>query len=91
MLVNVVQKIYQVKELRAAMETRENLLEALDKARELSIHYAEKGDLLYPLLKLKYKFSGPSDVMWSVDDEILTSTSLNISKWAVFGYCFCLK
>nr|WP_297708683.1 DUF438 domain-containing protein [uncultured Butyrivibrio sp.] len=59
-----------LKELRAAMKTRENLLEALDKARELSIHYAEKGDLLYPLLKLKYKFSGPSDVMWSVDDEI---------------------
>ncbi len=59
-----------LKSLRAAMETRENLLEALDRARELAIHYAEKGDLLYPLLKVKYKFAGPSDVMWSVDDEI---------------------
>ena len=59
-----------LKELRAAMETRENLLEVLDKARELSIHYAEKGDLLYPLLKLKYNFKGPTDIMWTVDDEI---------------------
>ena len=38
--------------------------------RELSIHYAKKGDLLYPLLKVKYGVSGPSDVMWTVDDEI---------------------
>ena len=59
-----------LKELRSAMESRENLIETLDKARELAIHYAEKGDLLYPLLKLKYHFVGPSDVMWSVDDEI---------------------
>lgn len=38
--------------------------------RDLSIHYAKKGDLLYPLLKVKYGVSGPSDVMWTVDDEI---------------------
>lgn len=38
--------------------------------RELSTHYAKKGDLLYPLLKVKYGVSGPSDVMWTVDDEI---------------------
>lgn len=30
----------------------------------------KKGDLLYPLLKVKYGISGPSDVMWTVDDEI---------------------
>lgn len=40
------------------------------KIRELSIHYAKKGDLLYPHLKVKYGVSGPSDVMWTVDDEI---------------------
>jgi DUF438 domain-containing protein len=34
------------------------------------IHYAKKGDLLYPHMKVKYEISGPSDVMWSVDDEI---------------------
>ena len=38
--------------------------------RELSIHYAKKGDLLYPLLKVKYGISGPSDIMWTDDDEI---------------------
>ena len=38
--------------------------------RDLSIHYAKKGDLLYPLLKVRYGVSGPSDVMWTVDDEI---------------------
>lgn len=57
-------------QLRVAMDTRENLLDTLGKARELSIHYAEKGDLLYPLLKLNYHFAGPSDAMWLVDDEI---------------------
>lgn len=42
----------------------------ISQIRELSIHYAKKGDLLYPLLKVKYGVSGPSDVMWTVDDEI---------------------
>ena len=42
----------------------------IPKIRELSTHYAKKGDLLYPLLKVKYGISGPSDVMWTVDVEI---------------------
>ena len=41
-----------------------------DRLREISVHYAKKGDLLYPHLKVKYKISGPSAVMWTVDDEI---------------------
>ena len=45
----------------------ENLLGQL---RGVAIHYAKKGDLLYPHLKVKYGVSGPSDVMWTVDDEI---------------------
>lgn len=45
----------------------ESLIPAI---RDLSIHYAKKGDMLYPLLKVKYGVSGPSDVMWTVDDEI---------------------
>lgn len=44
--------------------------ELLAPIRELSIHYAKKGDLLYPLLKVKYDVPGPSEVMWTVDDEI---------------------
>ena len=42
----------------------------LDRVREIAIHYAKKGDLLYPHLKVKYGILGPSDVMWTVDDEI---------------------
>lgn len=42
----------------------------LESVRDVSIHYAKKGDLLYPVLKVQYEISGPSDVMWTVDDEI---------------------
>lgn len=42
----------------------------LGQLRGAAIHYAKKGDLLYPHLKVKYGVSGPSDVMWTVDDEI---------------------
>lgn len=43
---------------------------SLESIRTLAVHYAKKGDLLYPLLKVRYGISGPSDVMWTVDDEI---------------------
>ncbi|MGN0242226.1 MAG: DUF438 domain-containing protein [Candidatus Weimeria sp.] len=49
-------------------ETRNESL--IPKIREVSVHYAKKGDLIYPLLKVRYGISGPSDVMWTVDDEI---------------------
>lgn len=61
-----------------------NTLEAI---RELSIHYAKKGDLLYPVLKVRYGISGPSDVMWTVDDEIrdeissLAKTDVQDEAW----------
>jgi DUF438 domain-containing protein len=60
----------QLKNLRAALESGEDVPAQLDRTRQAALHYAKKGDLLYPLLKNKYEFSGPSDVMWSVDDEI---------------------
>lgn len=44
--------------------------ELFGKLREVAIHYAKKGDLLYPHLKVKYGISGPSDVMWTTDDEV---------------------
>lgn len=59
--------------LRDAQEklTRgEDIGEELAALRQLSIHYAKKGDLLYPHLKVKYGISGPSDVLWTADDEI---------------------
>ena len=42
----------------------------IEKIRAIAIHYAKKGDLLYPHLKVKYGIAGPSQVMWTVDDEI---------------------
>lgn len=42
----------------------------LAKARSLAVHYAKKGDLIYPLLNVKYGIYGPSQVMWTIDDEI---------------------
>ena len=42
----------------------------LNELRQIAIHYAKKGDLLYPHLKVQYGISGPSAVMWTVDDEI---------------------
>lgn len=44
--------------------------ESLNELRQIAIHYAKKGDLLYPHLKVQYGISGPSAVMWTVDDEI---------------------
>ena len=42
----------------------------VNEVRQVSIHYAKKGDLLYPHLKVAYDISGPSMVMWTVDDGI---------------------
>lgn len=42
----------------------------LAKICELSVHYAKKGDLIYPLLKEVYGISGPSNIMWTTDDEL---------------------
>ncbi len=55
---------------QTALETGTDIDEIFNSIRDVSIHYAEKGDLLYPLLKVKYEISGPSDVMWTTDDEI---------------------
>lgn len=59
-----------IEEAKARLEAHAELGELFTRIRELSVHYAKKGDLLYPLLKVNYEISGPSDVMWTVDDEI---------------------
>ena len=67
-------------------ETRDASL--LPSIRELQIHYAKKGDLIYPLLKVRYNISGPAEVMWTVDDEIrdelgaLTRQNLHDEEWS---------
>ena len=55
---------------KAKLERGEDAGEEITKIRGLSIHYAKKGDLLYPQLDVKYGITGPSAVMWTVDDEI---------------------
>lgn len=74
---------------QARMAMQEGAVEEklFEEIRELSIHYAKKGDLLYPLLKVTYGISGPSDVMWTVDDEIrdemasLAKTKTKDDEW----------
>lgn len=54
---------------------------ALSDAATLAVHYAKKGDLIYPLLKTRHGIYGPSQVMWTIDDEIRAelSTLLRLS------------
>lgn len=55
---------------RAKMAAGEDVAADLKEMRQLSIHYASKGDLLYPLLDAKYDITGPSGFLWTEDDEI---------------------
>lgn len=63
------------------------ITDELNKLREVSIHYAKKGDIIYTILKSRYDVTGPSDVMWTVDDEIrdelrrVTDGTLSDEEW----------
>ncbi len=59
-----------IADIRRSLEDGNDVTEKLSTLRQIAIHYAKKGDLLYPVLKVRYEVSGPSDVMWTVDDEI---------------------
>ncbi len=56
--------------MKKGLESGETKAGQVTPLRQLAIHYAKKGDMLYPILKVRYDISGPSDVMWTVDDEI---------------------
>ncbi len=77
-----------IAQCRAAIGTGKIEDELFERLRQVSVHYAKKGDLLYPHLNVKYKISGPSAVMWTVDDEIrdelasLAKQRTNDSVWA---------
>ena len=60
----------EIADIRGALEKGEDVSKKISDFRQIAIHYAKKGDLIYPLLKVRYEISGPSDVMWTVDDEI---------------------
>ena len=58
----------QIARTRAALGTPD----AMDELRTLSqlgVHYAKKGDF-HPVPAVRHGYSGPSDVVWGVDDEI---------------------
>lgn len=65
-----------IAQCRAAIGTGKIEDELFERLRQVSVHYAKKGDLLYPHLNVKYKISGPSAVMWTVDDEIRDELTL---------------
>lgn len=70
------------KKIKFLADEVKNSKDKLAKIRELlkiNSHYGKKAGLIYPLLKTKYNISGPSDVMWAVDDEIRSDLS-NIIK-----------
>lgn len=47
-----------------------NLNSDLKEMRQIAIHYASKGDLLYPVLDANYGITGPSAALWTEDDDI---------------------
>lgn len=63
-------------QIRTCIEKGEGFWEEFTRFRGVATHYAMKGDLIYPLLKVKYGISGPSDVMWTNDDEIRDELSI---------------
>jgi DUF438 domain-containing protein len=62
--------IEEIKACAASGSGSKAVMEKLNALRAVTQHYAEKGDLIYPVLKTKYGVAGPADVMWGVDDEI---------------------
>ena len=66
------EKLLQQAEASLGNDTESNTIDPglLEQLRQIAIHYAKKGDLLYPHLNVQYGISSPSAVMWTVDDEI---------------------
>ena len=60
----------KIKSLADEVKEGEDKLKKISDLLKINSHYGKKAGLIYPLLKTKYKISGPSDVMWAVDDEI---------------------
>lgn len=67
---NILTLIEALKKAMKEEKPVKEIVPLVQNLRAVSIHYARKGDLIYPLLNRKYGFSGPSNVMWGVDDEI---------------------
>lgn len=83
----IAEQIAVVNKLFEEGADRAVITEELNKLRAVSIHYAKKGDIIYTILKSRYDVTGPSDVMWTVDDEIrdelrrVTDGTLSDEEW----------
>lgn len=83
----IAEQIAVVNKLFEEGADRAIITEELNKLRAVSIHYAKKGDIIYTILKSRYDVTGPSDVMWTVDDEIrdelrrVTDGTLSDEEW----------
>ena len=55
--------------INPSVEVRTTLSEKLKKLMEFEKHYARKEHYLFPYLE-KYQFTGPSSVMWGIQDDI---------------------
>lgn len=60
----------QIEDALAEGRSIPQLLVELRKLTTIAQHYGKKDELLFPLLKDQYGYTGPSDVMWGVEDEI---------------------
>jgi len=68
-----------IEELRPKVADKTATVDDVNRVRQLSVHYAKKGDLLYPKLKVDYAIGGPSMVMWTVDGDI--RDQLGVDDW----------
>ena len=59
-----------IEDFKVKVANKTATVDDVNEIRQVSIHYAKKGDLLYPHLKIAYDISGPSMVMWTVDGDI---------------------
>ncbi|WP_456155133.1 DUF438 domain-containing protein [Veillonella sp.] len=73
-----------IESLKVKVANQSITLDDVNEVRQVSIHYAKKGDLLYPHLKVAYDISGPSMVMWTVDGDI-RDTFGRLAKSATFS------
>ena len=76
-----------IESIRPKVADKTATIDDVNTVRQVSVHYAKKGDLLYPKLKVYYAIGGPSMVMWTVDGDIrdqlgdLAKSSQSVDDW----------
>ena len=76
-----------IESIRPKVADKTATIDDVNTVRQVSVHYAKKGDLLYPKLKVDYAIAGPSMVMWTVDGDIrdqlgdLAKFSQSVDDW----------